>query len=174
MKSTPTIIAPVLNETGQLKTWSNQSGQFYFTSLTFVNGQAGEYMHKDMVQKKFTLGVETEFEHILSENPQFPAKIKPVYEQKGNFSKGGDQSTKGYALRYAVDCWIAGKIEKDAILKLSEYFHEYMEGKPVVQPAASGNATNATQPSQPATPPVEVILSPTGTQSQDALDDLPF
>lgn len=166
MKSKVVSASPVIDQATTIqRTWGNLAqGVNYVFLIVFENGDQGEYSSKSQgVQNKFIVGVETEYTKTPNANPQHADKIEPV--SKGNFSKGGSgQSLKGYALRYAVDAWIAGKIEKDKIYATADYFLKYMEDKPA--PVAQTVTTPIVQ--------AEVNQVEFIPEVKPELDDLPF
>lgn len=102
------------------KTWQGPKGTIHYHDIEFDNGDKGQYGSINEAQGKFIIGAISEYELIPNNNPQYPAKIKPVQLQNGQssngqssgkFQKGGNGNGRfdptTMLLSYAKDIYIA-------------------------------------------------------------------
>jgi len=113
------------------RSYDSKYGQMHVHSLTFENGDIGEYSSKSKEQNKFVIDKEADYTYENDSNTDFPAKIKPVFTE----NKGRPQNNRSFALSYAKDLAVA-LIDKDkeyggteGIIKVANKFHEWLEEK---------------------------------------------
>lgn len=134
-KAVVTKVVPFLKG-GQQTT--DDYGNFTFT-LTFDNNDCGYYSTKSKEAEPFIVGQEAEYEIEEKEGKGGKSyfKIKRPQQNKGAWTGGGGKSTyipkdpaqikketqlnaRSMLMRYAVDLWIADKIERKDIKEVYE------------------------------------------------------
>ena len=158
---------PHLNEqTGQQNTWGDPLNYDFW--VEFESGDKGiNSSRKQGVNPFYVIGHECEYElkkgNAKQDGSFWPQKI---IRPKLNIASAGGQNVKGYALRYAIDAWIAGKIEKDGILPFSEFCRDYMSEPSAKQQNATGEAIKKEHAGE--------LISEPGAKEEKIEDDLPF
>ena len=99
-----------------VRSWSNANGQFHTFSVTFENGDSGQYNSKNENQNKFVVGKESAYEIHPSGN-DYPDKIKPVKDDSPAHKE--KVSNASFALSYAKD-WAIANIEKGNAMRTTE------------------------------------------------------
>ena len=118
------------------RSFSGQYGTFYVHTVTFENGDSGEYTSKTQEQSNFVVGQEARYT-IDNSNPAYPAKIKPVQEQKasGGFGKSDPAKNKSIqrqtALKAAVEISPSLGVKAiSEIIKIADTFNAWIEAEP--------------------------------------------
>lgn len=131
-------------------------------AIGLSDGQGGESF---AVQ----IPVGTPVSDLTIEATQYGNRIKLKKATGGGSSWGGAKQRGGsesFALSYAKDLVVAGKVELKNALKTADWFYNWLEGKksaaPQVVAPTQGTAVNATTQ----TPAHKPVIEPT--------DDLPF
>ena len=109
------------------KEGDGQYGKWYSFTVTFENGDSGDYLGKSNPQDKFIEGKEVEYTIEAKVNGQYTNySIKPVQAQ-GNFPKANPaHEHKRTALKLAIDVWLAGKIEGDKVESMADRLFNYL------------------------------------------------
>lgn len=119
-----------------LKEWEGKWGKMYDFKVSY-DGRSALYSSKSKEQNKFVKGQEAEFtemEQTTNKGSKY-IKIKPVYDgpqqRRSNYGKNlkSEQSRySGFAVSYAKDLCVAGKIELDELMDFSSLlFHHMVE-----------------------------------------------
>lgn len=171
MKSKVTVSRPHLDlQTGLQNSWGNAPDINYDSHIELEDGTTGiNSSRKPGPNPYYVIGNDCEYEtqpgRLKQDGTSWPQKIIRPKSSFQKDSKGNNFNPKGIALRYAVDVWIAGKIEKDKVFATADKFHGYMEATPAfVQPPMG---TVATHPEAKA---FETQVQP----EPEEIDDLPF
>lgn len=128
----------------QTREYTGRNGQIFCHSITFENGDVGEYGSQKQQQTKFVVGQEAEYTITPNSNPAFAAKVKPVYAPQqggpGVWKQGERRPTnnRSFALAYAKDIAVAmirsGKPMEDfggtnGIIAIAAKFNIFLENK---------------------------------------------
>lgn len=114
----------------------HDGSKLYGFKITYSNGKKGFYSSKKRDQNKFVVNEECEFEEIsMKSNEKTWVKLKPIYAGKpgaSNFHRAvkKEQSKySGFAMSYAKDLVVAGKIDFDDMFKEAEMMIDWMVQK---------------------------------------------
>ena len=123
-----------------VKQWAGQNGTVYYHTITFANGDTGQYGSKSDKCEKFTVGQETDYTKEVKVNGQYTnVVIKPIMEngQGGGFKAQPKDSSIIAAqscLHYA--CILTAQTEKfqdtDYVLGVAQKFHNWVMSKKTV------------------------------------------
>jgi len=121
------------------RTYETKYGTMHVHSVSFDNGDTGEYSSKSATQDKFVVGQQADYEFTPS-NGTYPAKIKPVQQQnfKGGGKKYTDEEAKlaSMSFSYAKDLAVAGKIQ---ISEMPQYAQSFAKGIQELTERIKGN-----------------------------------
>ncbi len=115
-QKTATVTAAVYTN----RTFQTQYGEFHVHSITFDNGDTGDYNAKTPTQDKFVVGQQASYEITPNANPAYAAKIKPFNPNQGNYSGGGKKDNTA----------TQRSIERQQALKLAIEYSQVMGSKP--------------------------------------------
>jgi len=147
MDNIVTVKKGVVKSIVELEPYEGNYGTLYKFTVTFENGDSGEYSAKVKEQEKFIVGKEVEYEvHINPQYPQYP-KIKPHYEQKG-FSGGGkggysdadkERMARSVAIKSSAIFNQARSTSKEDVIEDADFFLNYIKAmdKKVADPASA-------------------------------------
>lgn len=155
-----------VTECKKVKDWQGKDGKLvpiYFVGLS--DGQGGESFGKE-------IPVGTPVSELIIESSQYGLKIKPKNAPQ-SFSGGGGggrgrSGNESFALSYAKDLVVAGKVDLGQILKTADKLYDWLEAKkpkPQPQTVQSPVILASQLPDKPA--------QQTQVQSTPS-DDLPF
>lgn len=110
------------------RSFNSKYGETHIHSITFDNGDTGDYLSKSKEQQKFITGKEAEYTIEKKENGQYVNySIKPIEPAGANgFAMKGNPAIehKRVSLKCAVDLCCSGKIE---IGKIPDYANSFMK-----------------------------------------------
>lgn len=148
-----------VTECRKVKDWTGKDGKLvpiYFVGLS--DGQGGESFGKE-------IPVGTPVSELILESGQYGLKIK-LKNAPQSFSGGGGgrgrSGNESFALSYAKDLVVAGKVDIGAILKTADKLYDWLEAKKPKAPAPTVQA------------PVLLASKLPDTKPQTPSDDLPF
>lgn len=118
------------------KSWSNAHGEFHSFWVEFEDGTKGFYNAKDKGNPKFRVGEESEYsaEVKTGKNDSKYYQIKHVQVQEKKWTGAGHKTSNsdiaGYALSYAKDLYIHGKINSiEDVMGVADDFYNWIQNK---------------------------------------------
>lgn len=134
------------------KSGTGQYGPYHIFTITFDNGDSGDYMSKTNPQTQFVMGQSADYTKEVKQNGQYTNTTIKV-PQSGNGFKGANpaQINKRTALECAVEfCKAYGpKATPEQVMKLADQFNAYLNGPVAEQPKP--------QPQQQEAPPIDDV-----------------
>ena len=120
--------------------YETQHGHFFVHSISFSNGDSGEYSSKSKEQTKFVVGQEADYT-IDASNPAYAAKIKPVSTYVGGGGSNGQAEPgrqnsiqRQTALKIASECVDINKHGIDALFTVADRFALWLNDAPQPTP----------------------------------------
>lgn len=133
MENKKSVVTAIAENTKQ---WAGPNGMVHYHTITFANGDSGQYGSKSPTCEKFKVNQETEYQHEVKQNGQYTnVVIKPVEATGGGF-KGGPpkdasliaaQSCLGYACN--LHSQSSKSTDIDYVLSVAQKFHEWVMTK---------------------------------------------
>ncbi|MCK5605316.1 hypothetical protein KAR91_25715 [Candidatus Pacearchaeota archaeon] len=115
------------------KEYTTKFGVLYLHKITYGEGDSGFYSSKKKEQTKFVVGQETEFdiEKQMGQNNKSWDKIKPIMANQGFSNQGRAQQREqnkysGFAMAYAKDLVVSGKIEIEQMYAEAQCMIDWM------------------------------------------------
>lgn len=109
------------------KEGTGKYGPFAVFTITFENGDSGDYMAKSKDQNTFVIGQEVEYTKEVKQNGNYTNTIiKPKQIDRGGKFQNPAGMNKRCALENAVALCVAGKIEKKEIGTYSDNFNKWL------------------------------------------------
>jgi len=148
----------------KVKDWQNKEGRLVpIYGIGLSDGQSGESFGKE-------IPIGTPVSELIIESGQYGNKIKLKSSGSGNGWSGGGGGKRGgnesFALSYAKDLVVGGKVDIKHILPIADKLYAWLESKkPVAAPAPP---VQQPRPTPPPAPPVHQAPASSST------DDLPF
>lgn len=144
----------------KVRDWEKDGKKVPIYSVALSDGQGGESFGKE-------IPVGTPMSELVLEQSQYGLKIKwNKPGASGGFSGGGRRSgNESFALSYAKDLVVGGKVDIKQILSTADKLYDWLEAKKAPQNPPVVLASQL--PSKPANKP-----APTGTDIES--DSLPF
>lgn len=118
-----------------VKQWAGQNGTVYYHTITFANGDSGQYGAKSPQCEKFKVGQEYEYQYEVKQNGQYTnVTIKPVQSQQGGFKgQPKDESLIAAQSSLASTCNLLQQSSKATdtayILEVADKFHAWAMSK---------------------------------------------
>ena len=111
-----------------VRQWAGQNGTVYYHTITFENGDTGNYGSKSAKCEKFKVGVEAEYTKEVSQNGNYTnVTIKPVQsEGKSGFKPKNDKLIVAQSsINYATQLYMGKQVDTDHVLEVAEKFYNW-------------------------------------------------